>query len=94
MPSQTPLVKLSQMFAWGTPRFNIGITLTTTLFTLLLVVNTITAKRSVNKVYPLSKENEKQTLNCDIWDRGISYIISSLFSTIETVPLSTSTGFI
>ena len=44
MPSQTPLVKLSQMFAWGTPRFNIGITLTTTLFTLLLVVNTITAK--------------------------------------------------
>ncbi len=88
MPSQTPLVKLSQMFAWGTPRFNIGITLTTTLFTLLLV------KRSVNKVYPLSKENEKQTLNCDIWDRGISYIISSLFSTIETVPLSTSTGFI
>lgn len=43
---------------------------------------------------PLSKENEKQTLNHGAWVRGISHIISSLFSTIGIVPLPASAGFI
>lgn len=49
MPSHTPLVKLPQIFAWGMPRFDIGMTLTAILFTFLLVANTIAAISAVNK---------------------------------------------
>ena len=83
IPSHTTLVKLPEIFAWGTPRFDIGMTLTATLFTFLLVANTIAAISAVKQVAPLSKENEKQTLNRGVWVGGISHIISSLFSTIE-----------
>ena len=83
MPSHTTLVKLPEIFAWGTPRFDIGMTLTATLFTFLLVANTIAAISAVKQVAPLSKENERQTLNRGVWVGGISHIISSLFSTIE-----------
>ncbi|WP_226607114.1 purine/pyrimidine permease [Bacillus cereus] len=93
-PSHTPLIKLPEIFAWGTPRFDIGMTLTATLFTFLLVANTIAAISAVKQVAPLSKENEKQTLNRGIWVGGISHIISSLFSTIGIVPLPASAGFI
>ena len=58
-------------------------TLTATLFTFLLVANTIAAISAVKQVAPLSKENERQTLNRGVWVGGISHIISSLFSTIE-----------
>ncbi|NKX15291.1 purine/pyrimidine permease [Bacillus cereus] len=94
MPSHTQLVKLPQIFAWGTPRFDIGMTLTATLFTFLLVANTIAAISAVKQVAPLSKENEKQILNRGVWGGGISHIISSLFSTIGIVPLPASAGFI
>ena len=54
-PSHTTLVKLPEIFAWGTPRFDIGMTLTATLFTFLLVANTIAAISAVKQVAPLSK---------------------------------------
>ncbi|PER12047.1 xanthine permease [Bacillus cereus] len=94
MPSHTTLVKLPEIFAWGTPRFDIGMTLTATLFTFLLVANTIAAISAVKQVAPLSKENERQTLNRGVWVGGISHIISSLCSTIGIVPLPASAGFI
>lgn len=94
MPSHIPLVKLPEIFAWDTPRFDIGMTLTATLFTFLLVANTISAITAVQQVVPLSKENEKQILNRGIWVGGVSHIISSLFSTIGIVPLPASAGFI
>lgn len=76
------------------PRFDIGMTLTATLFTFLLVANTIAAISAVKQVAPLYKENEKQTLNRGVWAGGISHVISSLFSTIGIVPLPASAGFI
>lgn len=94
MPSHTPLVKLPELFSWGTPRLDIGMALTATLFTFLLVANTIAAISAVKQVAPLSKENEKQILNRGVWAGGISHIISSLFSTIGIVPLPASAGFI
>lgn len=94
MPSHTSLVKLPEIFAWGMPRFDIGMTLTATLFTFLLVANTIAAISAVKQLSPLSNGNEKQTLNRGVWFGGISHFISSLFSTIGIVPLPASAGFI
>lgn len=94
MPPHTQLVRLPEIFAWGMPKFDIGMTLTATLFTFLLVANTIAAISAVKQVAPLSKENEKKTLNRGVWVGGISHVISSLFSTIGIVPLPASAGFI
>ncbi|MGG0178902.1 purine/pyrimidine permease [Gottfriedia acidiceleris] len=94
LPSDTPLVKFPEVFAWGMPNLDIGITLTVTLFTFLLVANTIAAISAVKQVAPLSKENERQTLNRGIWVGGISHVFTSLFSTIGVVPLPASAGFI
>jgi len=94
MPTHTSFVKLPEIFAWGMPRFDIGMTLTATLFTFLLVANTIAAISAVKQLAPLSNENEKQTLNRGVGIGGISHLISSLFSTIGIVPLPASAGFI
>lgn len=90
----TTFVKVPEIWAWGTPRFDIGMIITATLFTFLLVSNTIAAISAVQQVTPLSQENEQQTLNRGIWVGGISHLFSSLFSTIGIVPLPASAGFI
>jgi len=94
MPSHLPLIKLPGIFAWGMPRFDIGMMLTATLFTFLLVANTIAAISAVKQVTPLSKEDEKKTLNRGVSVGGLSHVISSMFSTIGIVPLPASAGFI
>ncbi|WP_144510513.1 purine/pyrimidine permease [Bacillus sp. FJAT-22090] len=93
-PSHASLIKIPEIFAWGTPKLDIGMTLTAALFTFLLVGNTIAAISAVKQVVPLSKENEKQTLNRGVSVGGISHVLSSLFSTIGIVPLPASAGFI
>ncbi|MBP2000035.1 xanthine/uracil permease [Paenibacillus shirakamiensis] len=92
--SSTSLVQLPELFAWGTPKFDLGMTLTAILFTFLLVANTISAISAVQQVAPLSQESEKKVLTRSIWIGGISHMISSIFSTIGVVPLPASAGFI
>ncbi|MFJ8247176.1 purine/pyrimidine permease [Peribacillus asahii] len=90
----TSLIKLPEMFAWGVPKLNAGIAITSILFTFILVSNTIAAVTAVKQVVPKSEENEKQTINRGSWVGGISHFISALFSTIGVVPLPVSAGFI
>jgi xanthine/uracil permease len=88
------LVKLPEIFAWGTPRLNTGMIITSILFTFILVSNKIAAVSAAKQVYPKSEKEDKQTMNRSIWTGGISHVISSLFSTIGIVPLPVSVGFI
>jgi xanthine/uracil permease len=93
-PQASSLVKLPEFFAWGAPRLNAGIVITSILFTFLLVSNSIAAIAAVKQVVPASGEDEKQTLNRGIWAGGISHFLASIFSTVGVVPLPASAGFI
>ncbi|MCP3741856.1 purine/pyrimidine permease [Rossellomorea sp. BNER] len=94
LPSTSALVKLPEIFVWGVPQLNAGIIITSTLFTFILISNTIAAVTAVNQVVSESGVIQKQTLNRGSWIGGISHFISSLFSTIGVVPLPVSAGFI
>ncbi|GAB6991454.1 purine/pyrimidine permease [Paenibacillus pini] len=94
LPATRVIVQLPEIFAWGAPRFDLGIILTSILFTFLLIANTIAAISAVQQVAPRSEEYEKKTLNRSVWIGGISHLISSMFSTIGVVPLPASAGFI
>jgi xanthine/uracil permease len=88
------LVKLPEPFAWGIPQLNAGMIVTAILFVFLLVSNTIAAVTAVKQVVPESQKEEKQTINRGILGGGISHFIAAIFSTIGTVPLPVSAGFI
>lgn len=87
-------IKLPDIFAWGTPKLNAGMVITSIVFTFILVSNTIAAVTAVKQVVPESGEFEKQTINRASWAGGITHVISALFSTIGIVPLPVSAGFI
>ncbi|MCR8643255.1 purine/pyrimidine permease [Paenibacillus sp. N1-5-1-14] len=89
----TFVLQFPQLFAWGAPRFDIGIVITSLLFTFLLVSNTIAAIAAVRQVVPASSQDERSALSRGIWTGGISHMIAALFSTIGVVPLPASAGF-
>ena len=90
----TTLFKLPELFAWGTPKLDAGMIVTSVLFTFILVSNTVAAIAAAKQVVPKSNRDEKQTVNRGTWTGGISHFISALFSTIGVVPLPVSAGFI
>ncbi|WHY90953.1 purine/pyrimidine permease [Neobacillus cucumis] len=88
------LVRLPEIFAWGIPRLNSGMVVTSILFTFILVSNTIAAVMAVKQVVPESQKSEVKTISRGSWAGGISHFLSALFSTIGIVPLPVSAGFI
>ncbi|UHA72021.1 purine/pyrimidine permease [Paenibacillus sp. 481] len=89
----TSILTFPQVFAWGAPRFDLGIVITALLFTFLLVSNTIAAISAVRQVVPVVSKVERTALSRGIWTGGISHILAALFSTIGVVPLPASAGF-
>jgi xanthine/uracil permease len=89
----TPVLKFPHIFAWGVPQFDLGIVITSLLFTFLLVSNTISSISAVKQVVPVLPKDEKTALSRGIWTGGISHILAALFSTIGVVPLPASAGF-
>lgn len=92
--STDSLIKLPEVFAWGPPQFNVGMTITAVLLTFILISNMIAAIVAVKEAVPESQVKEEQVFNRSSWAGGISHFLSSLFSTIGVVPLSVSAGFI
>lgn len=87
-------VKLPEVFAWGPPQLNVGMTMTAILFLFLLVSNTVAAVTAVRQAVPEADREEKQTINRGITGGGISHFIAAAFSTVGIVPLPVSAGFI
>jgi xanthine/uracil permease len=83
--------QIPEMLAWGMPKADAGVILTSVIVTLLLLVNIVSSIDVVEKVTrPLSKP----VYNRSGIIMGISQILSGVFSTIGFVPLSYTAGFI
>lgn len=87
--------KLPQLFAFGSPKVDWGIVPTVFFITLLLITNMLATVKVVQSV--LRTEGEKVTPMSNKKTgaiMGISQILSGLFASVGSVPISGTAGFI
>ncbi|PEF64280.1 xanthine permease [Bacillus anthracis] len=95
IPSQvTHFVQLPQIFAWGLPKWNTGMAVSSFVMVCILVSNTVAAIIVINQATIQKGTIEQKQLKDGTWVGGISHIISSVFSTVGVVPLPATAGFI
>ncbi|PRT35139.1 xanthine permease [Bacillus wiedmannii] len=95
IPSQvTHFVQLPQIFAWGIPKWNTGMAVSSFVMVCILVSNTVAAIIAINQATIQKGTIEQKQLKGGTWVGGISHIISSVFSTVGVVPLPATAGFI
>ncbi|SMO83918.1 purine/pyrimidine permease [Melghirimyces algeriensis] len=82
------------VFAWGEPRWDAGILLSGLLIGLVLVSNILASVSAVGQVVGASEKNTRPGLNRSGMIAGVATVLSALFSTVGSVPLSNSAGFI
>lgn len=95
IPSQVNhFVQLPQIFAWGLPKWNTGMAVSSFVMVCILVSNTVAAIIAINQATIQKATIEQKQLKDGTWVGGISHIISSVFSTVGVVPLPATAGFI
>ncbi|PRQ00183.1 putative purine permease YwdJ [Bacillus sp. M21] len=95
IPSQVNhFVQLPQIFAWGLPKWNTGMAVSSFVMVCILVSNTVAAIIAINQATIQKTTIEQKQLKDGTWVGGISHIISSIFSTVGVVPLPATAGFI
>lgn len=95
IPAQvTHFVQLPQIFAWGLPKWNTGMAVSSFVMVCILVSNTVAAIIAINQATIQKGTIERKQLKDGTWVGGISHIISSVFSTVGVVPLPATAGFI
>ncbi|MBZ4225084.1 purine/pyrimidine permease [Bacillus wiedmannii] len=95
IPSQvTHFVQLPHVFAWGLPKWNTGMAVSSFVMVCILVSNTVAAIIAINQATIQKGTIEQKQLKGGTWVGGISHIISSVFSTVGVVPLPATAGFI
>ncbi|MGR6008435.1 purine/pyrimidine permease [Bacillus cereus] len=82
------------MFAWGLPKWNTGMAVSSFVMVCILVSNTVAAIIAINQATIQKATIEQKQLKDGTWVGGISHIISSVFSTVGVVPLPATAGFI
>lgn len=93
-------VGMPQMFAWGAPRWDTGIVISSVIIALILVSNTIASIAAMKQVLPDATEGEgaqsteRQAVSRSGAVGGVIQLLSALFSTVGTVPLSSAVGFV
>ncbi|WP_377864311.1 purine/pyrimidine permease [Bacillus sp. R86525] len=95
IPSQvTHFVQFPHIFAWGLPKWNTGMAVSSFVMVCILVSNTVAAIIAINQATIHKAAIEQKQLRNGTWVGGISHMISSLFSTVGVVPLPATAGFI
>jgi xanthine/uracil permease len=84
-------IQFPEVLAWGMPKTDSGVIVTSVFVTLLLLVNIIS---SIDVVEKVTEPLPKPVYNRSGIIMGISQILSGFFSTIGFVPLSYTAGFI
>ncbi len=82
---------IPEIFAFGMPKIDGGIILTSIITALLLLSNLIASVEVVKKV---SESKEEPNYNKASFFMGINQILASIFSSIGFVPVSSAAGFV
>jgi xanthine/uracil permease len=83
---------LPTLFAWGRPVWDFGIVLTSVLTSIILISNVVASILVVGR--SLDMDPDADTYRRGLMGNGISGMLSGVFSSVGTVPLSVSAGFI
>ncbi|PLR74438.1 purine/pyrimidine permease [Bacillus sp. UMB0728] len=89
------VISMPELFAFGPPKFDAGMTVTAVFVTLLLLTNMIASIRVADEV--LKKEGEKTPsprFKASGFVSGVNQLLGGVFSAIGPVPISGSAGFI
>ncbi|GGF93503.1 purine/pyrimidine permease [Paenibacillus abyssi] len=94
------IVSLPEVFAWGLPRLDAGTIISSIIVALVLVSGVIISVSSMQQV--LEERGQQLTETLGRKGRlargglisGVSTLLSSVFSTIATIPFSVSAGFV
>ncbi|OXM88272.1 purine/pyrimidine permease [Paenibacillus rigui] len=87
-------LRLPMPLAWGTPRLDSSVVITTALFTLTLVSNTIAAVAGVGQAVGEEAAADANRVNRGGWAGGLTHMLCAVFSTVGIVPLPVTAGFI
>ncbi|MFK9091017.1 purine/pyrimidine permease [Bacillus salipaludis] len=83
---------LPQLLNWGSPKFDVGIVLTSIITSVVLISNVIASILVVG--IALEKEVKPNQYSKGIFGNGVNLFVSGIFSVVGVVPLSVSAGFI
>jgi xanthine/uracil permease len=91
-----PLLSMPELFAWGLPRLDAGMAVSSIIVAFVLITNIIASIAAMQHVlgHLTQESNDKNKLNRAGLLGGISNALSSLFSTVGVVPLSVAAGFV
>jgi xanthine/uracil permease len=90
--SFTPVISLPSMFAWGTPTFDMGVTLTCILAGLVLISMDYTSINGLAET--LGEKLAPERFSRSILIHGIGNSLASIFSTIPYMPYLSSSGIL
>ncbi|MCZ8516698.1 purine/pyrimidine permease [Paenibacillus filicis] len=96
VPTSGSIVNLPDVFAWGMPKLDGGMTVTAVMVAFILISSVIASMAAMHQVLGEQEQTDRKFTPLDRGGvvAGISNILCSLFSTIGVVPLSISAGFV
>lgn len=87
-------LRLPEVFAWGPPRLDGGMAISSVLVALVLISNLVATVMAGEKVTGRRPEEDRRALDRGgIWN-GATNGLAALFSAVGTIPLSSSAGFV
>jgi xanthine/uracil permease len=94
LEGKSQVFSFPRFFSWGTPHLTFGMAVTGIIIGLVLISNLIATITAVNMAVQDSSELERPVLKRSGIIAGINTLLSSLFSVVGNVPLSTTAGFL
>ncbi len=93
-PQSEGWIRLPELFAWGVPRLEGGMVITGLLIAFVLMSNLVATVAAGEQVIGRRPEEARRALDQGgIWN-GVANGLAALFSTVGTIPLSSSAGFV
>lgn len=103
-PQYSSMILFPKMFAWGMPRLNSGMFISSVLIAFVLISNIIASVSAMLQVFTEtganSRQSDRQSMTVENRFKrsgiigGVSSVLSSVFSTVGGVPFSISAGFV
>lgn len=104
IPEYSSIISIPEIFAWGAPRLDMGMFISSILVALMVTSNIIASVSAMLQVFRERELITGQTQGRQISEEsrlknggiacGISNVLSSLFSTVGTVPYAIASGFV
>ncbi|WHY86820.1 purine/pyrimidine permease [Neobacillus novalis] len=102
MPKTSSIISLPDVFAWGMPKLDAGMFVSSIMVTFVLISSIIASVAAMKQVFsekanestPALEMRKEGSLKSSGIISGIGTILSSVFSTVGVVPFSVAAGFV